>query len=95
MKKLIKKFEAHYEEWAYYTTMVKNEPRWPDEEPVGEIPINRLRFLWEMIPHWCREMVCAYRGHRIVSVDSWATPDTGGETHECSRCHRSWSHTYY
>jgi len=38
---------------------------------------------------------CAKFGHHMIDDGSWCTPDTGGEAHRCTRCHESWSHTYY
>lgn len=39
-------------------------------------------------------LLCEVRGHAIES-DGWCTPDTGGESLDCTRC--GWSHTitYY
>lgn len=42
-------------------------------------------FVWPIRDRILRE-ICHYRGHNIHCVEDWATPDTGGETHECSRC---------
>lgn len=40
-------------------------------------------------------VVCYFRGHRVELIDSWASPDTGGEDFACTRCGMGWRTIYY
>lgn len=44
--------------------------------------------------HYTMRAVCRLFGHEMVD-ESCIGPDSGTESHYCSRCGWSWEHTYY
>jgi hypothetical protein len=42
-----------------------------------------------------RAALCDLFGHHYEDSGSYATPDSGAEHFECSRCHHSFHHIYY
>jgi len=53
--------------------------------------IDKLLNMW----FWTKWSYCKWFGHKIVCVDSYANPDSGGESFECVRCGYNHDITYY
>jgi len=50
---------------------------------------------WLLPRFYILSLICSYRGHNTEDDGSYATPDSGADHLRCSRCGKSWSHTYY
>jgi hypothetical protein len=46
------------------------------------------------VQHWCLALWCSLFGCTI-EMESWAGPDSGGETWHCTRCGAGGSDIYY
>jgi hypothetical protein len=53
-----------------------------------------IRCSLDYVAQLLRIIYCGVVGHALVD-DSCIGPDSGTESHYCTRCGYSWSHTYY
>ena len=77
---------------------IKEDFYWDETCFAGKLHWQWIRFIRFVLQDtWltCKEQICRIKGHKINSIDSWCTPDSGGEIHECSRCGQSWTINYY
>lgn len=51
--------------------------------------------LFEMARWKIGSMICSIRGRHVLVYDSWADSEGAGESFDCTRCGRTWSHIYY
>ena len=98
LKPLIAKFEAEYADWCYGTWV---EAQYRPDSDACRRPINRVRFLYEMIPVWIKHeligrAMCRWFGHGDhYHSEDWGGPETGGMAGYCDRCGFSFRHILY
>ena len=60
---------------------------------------SRLGAVWCLVQEgWMYTMentLCRLKGHKVLTVDSHAGPDSGWESFQCKRCGVCWGVTYY
>lgn len=93
MFKWIKRLIEDFRFYQYCEAMDDSAPS-GYRERYELVPFDR--FLQEWLQAHVTELECnLLEGGHDWQVEGWATPDTGGESWECSRCHKSGHVTYY
>jgi len=89
MKKLRKKIKAWIKD--QYDMYYFGEP----EHCFHSKPRAWLNILYEWGRFSIARLICRWRGHKVKCINSYSSPDTGSEEHECERCGESWRIVYY
>jgi len=82
------------QDWEWHEYYAHTTWRYERNKP----PNNTVLFaqwVWETIKYTSLSYICKWRGHNVECTYSWANPESGGETHECMRCGKTWNDIYY
>jgi len=86
--------EAIRQDWRSWE-QAEHQYAWQEGKDPPHTAVIFLSWLWSYVKSSVLDLTCRWKGHDVECVDSWCTPDTGGEAHGCRRCGQEWRHTYY